>query len=374
MRWALLLLCLWGCDSNTTTSGDDPTDAVPFPDSALLDMGVVDVGLTDAQPRPDASMIPPHDGGVTQMDAGQLDGALSDFDLPDIELADAEVPDGAASDAILLDGEASDAAQPDAEALPPPWVRWDQDRVRIPAGFFVRGSRLPVHPEREKPQRAIEMSAFEIHRDEVSLRAWADCVEAGACEVPGDGSGCTWPLRDSAPRLPVTCVSRDQARAYCVALGGDLPTEAQWEYAARGACNQRGDGVCEQGIDDPDFPWPGPELGCRQARSQLCPDWSEGPEQVWWRSPDGDSIFGVRNMGGNVAEWVLDDYVEDAYVPVEGDALDPVVIQPGTPGIVRGGHYATPGVQALRVAHRQPADPATPRPEQGVRCAFPAAP
>lgn len=300
------------------------------------------------------------------------DADIRDADLPDGEISDADLPDGEIPDADLPDVDPPDADLPDAEPPEvgglPAWARWDQALISVPEGTFVRGSRLPDQPADEKPQRAIAMSAFQIHRDEVSLRAWADCVDAGHCAPPSAGEGCTWPQRERAPRRPVNCVTRAQARVYCQALGGDLPTEAQWAYAARGACNQRGEAVCEQGVDDPDLPWAGVERTCRQVRSAFCLDWAEGPDPVWWRSPDGDSILGLRNMAGNVAEWVRDDYVADAYA---ADAeVDPFTARPGAPGVVRGGHYATVGIDGLRVADRQPADPSVPRATYGLRCVF----
>jgi len=104
--------------------------------------------------------------------------------------------------------------------------------VRIPAGPFWRGCNEAVDTEcqaNEKPYRQIILSAFDIDATEVTQAEYQRCVGAGRCAAPS----CGWDPANKA-RHPVVCVDWSQADNYCAAVGKRLPTEAQWEKAARG--------------------------------------------------------------------------------------------------------------------------------------------
>jgi formylglycine-generating enzyme required for sulfatase activity len=166
--------------------------------------------------------------------------------------------------------------------------------VYVPAGEFLMGSSDddPDAAPDEKPQHTVYLDAFWIDKTEVTNAQYRKCVEAGACEEPR----CWDDDRYSAPDQPVVCVTREAAQAYAVWAGGRLPTEAQWEKAARGT-------------DGRIYPWGDSALDCTKANCGRC---AEGPLPVG-SHPDGASPYGVLDMAGNVWEWVADWYAEDYY-------------------------------------------------------------
>jgi len=172
------------------------------------------------------------------------------------------------------------------------------DRVAIPAGPFQQGSTRGE--EDERPVRTTTLRGFTIDRTEVTRADYARCVAARRCQpVPA-------PLRgpaDADPRLPVTGVSWNDARNYCRFAGGRLPTEAEWEKAARGS-------------DGREYPW-GDELACDRANwgnfegEGPCAGKNPGRPVAVGSYPTGASPYGVLDLGGNVWEWVADKYEDE---------------------------------------------------------------
>ena len=165
--------------------------------------------------------------------------------------------------------------------------------VAVPAGQCTIGSDEEAD---ERPRHRVWVAAFFIDRDEVTEAAYAACVAHKQCppltfveEPPG--------------QLPVTSVSFFEAVSFCRFLGKRLPTEAEWERAATGDGNRR-------------FPW-GDQPDCAQANfgnyegEGRCPHNPGRPIAVG-HFP-GASPFGVRDLAGNVWEWVADRYRPDAY-------------------------------------------------------------
>ena len=172
------------------------------------------------------------------------------------------------------------------------------DRVVVPAGPFTRGS---AHgDDDERPVRSQALSAFAIDRTEVTRTAYGACVAAGRCKsVPADFSGA--PGSDGT--LPVTGVSWFDARDFCRFAGARLPTEAEWEKAARGT-------------DGREFPWGSDALGDRANWGDFdgegpCAGQNPGFPVAVGRYPTGASPYGALDMAGNVWEWVGDRYDED---------------------------------------------------------------
>ncbi len=106
----------------------------------------------------------------------------------------------------------------------------------VPAGEFTMGSDNGEGDE--KPVHTVYLDAFWIDQTEVTNKQYQACVDAGTCEPPSDASSSTHPSYYENPEFdnyPVIYVNWDKANRYCeVWAGGDLPTEAQWEKAARG--------------------------------------------------------------------------------------------------------------------------------------------
>lgn len=248
--------------------------------------------------------------------------------------------------------------------------------VRIEAGWFEMGSddedvaravRLceATMPEGggcgpalfvdEQPRRRIYLSAYAIDRTEVSNAAYRRCVAAGVC-APSRTSD--EDVRLGLDEQPVSGVRHDEASRYCAWVGGQLPTEAQWERAARNGSRR-------------DFPW-GEDYNGRVANhgsGMAEPDPGDGydfaaPVTAF---PDGKSAYGLLNMAGNVWELVADRYAPRAY-QTERD-VDPTGPEDGDAYVVRGGSWRSP-VFALRVSHRGKVPATESHPDVGFRCAY----
>jgi eukaryotic-like serine/threonine-protein kinase len=173
--------------------------------------------------------------------------------------------------------------------------------VYVPAGTFGMGGETatPVHD--------VTMDAFWIDRTEVTNAQYAKCVAAGQCGNPAETKSST---RDSYygdneyDNYPVISVSWNDADNYCRWIGGQLPTQAQWEYAARGPM-------------DYTYPW-GNDFD--SARLNYCDkncgsDWADKSVDDGYADtspvgnyPQGTSWIGALDLAGNVWEWVLDQY------------------------------------------------------------------
>jgi formylglycine-generating enzyme required for sulfatase activity len=208
------------------------------------------------------------------------------------------------------------------------WIRAADgaEMVYVPAGEFLMGSTDddPDASDYEKPQHTVYLDAFWIDKTEVTNAQYRKCVEAGACEEPPYWNDDTY----NAPSQPVVGVSWDGAQVYAAWVGGRLPTEAEWEKAARGT-------------DGRIYPWGNSAPDCNKANYEGCAD---HPLAVG-SHPDGASPYGVLDMAGNVWEWVADWYDEGYYVsapfrnPAGPDSGDFRVLRGGTffsdPGYVR---------------------------------------
>ncbi|UPT75317.1 MAG: formylglycine-generating enzyme family protein [Elusimicrobiota bacterium] len=224
----------------------------------------------------------------------------------------------------------------------------DIDWVRIPAGSFWMGSG---EFETEQPVHKVTLKAFDLARTETTNRQYAACVAAGACEA--QDPDCLGPAF-RGPEQPAVCVSWDMARAFAAWAGGRLPSEAEWEYAARGA---GGDGRYAWGDAAPD---------CSRV---VFGDSPEGPgcgRGATWpvcSKPLGNTPQGLCDMGGNVWEWTEDRYHADYRgAPADGSAW---VSEPATPlRSDRGGQWDG-DAHNLRVWNRDSEVPAI-RAERGT--------
>lgn len=208
--------------------------------------------------------------------------------------------------------------------------------LHIPAGTFEMGIDIPEAYSNEKPVHRVTLSAFCMDRTEVTLDAYDACVKSGRC-ADGGGTGLysCGKLPEHSGR-PVNCVTWTQAEAYCEAQGGRLPTEAEWEYAARGTDGR----LYPWGNEPPDRTrfWAG------DAEDRYCPSC---PTKVG-SFPRGASPFGVLDMIGNVKEWVADYY---GPYPA-GPQTNPLNTRPRSPEyrarVLRGSHAGYKPENALR--------------------------
>ncbi|WP_437671227.1 bifunctional serine/threonine-protein kinase/formylglycine-generating enzyme family protein [Sorangium sp. So ce131] len=250
--------------------------------------------------------------------------------------------------------------------------------VLIEGAEFQMGSEADAEtPSDETPRHGVTVRSFCLDATEVTVKSYLDCE---ACERPRqtvESEGLTPNGRSfwsqfcngpEAPDHPINCVDWYQAKAYCAASGKRLPTEAEWELAARGQ-------------DAWTYPWGhappsgerlnacGPE--CSQMLTERLEKVGKGPWPRMYndgdaapatapvgRSPAGKSPAGTVDLAGNVWEWT-----ESHYCPYDrGDCDD-------SRRVLRGGGWDTVESQYVRSAHRRPSAPTARGWSIGFRCA-----
>ncbi len=186
-----------------------------------------------------------------------------------------------------------------------------EEWVTIPGGRFQMGSNSGGRCE--KPVHSVNVPTFQMTKTEVTLNQYKSCVDAGKCERPtdnGDNKYCNWGHGNRGEH-PINCVNWSQARRFCEWVGGRLPSEAEWEYAARsGGKNQK-------------FPWGNTEASCSYAVMDENGIKGCGEGRTWpvCSKSRGNTSSGLCDMSGNVSEWV-EDWYQCSYkgAPTNGDA------------------------------------------------------
>lgn len=201
----------------------------------------------------------------------------------------------------------------------------------------------------------VKLSDYWIDRTEVTMGDYSRCVEAGPCNaIPLAAGG----RRFTEPESPATLVTWGDAVTYCRFRGGRLPTEAEWERAARGTTNRR---LPWGNVFDPHFV-NGGRLGLewfseKDGFTELAPVGSF----VVGQTPDG-----IADLIGNAEEWVADWYAPEYPEASEVNPKGPSV---GDVKVLRGGSYWSAPAW-LRAQNRDFAFPSERRPWRGFRCAY----
>jgi formylglycine-generating enzyme required for sulfatase activity len=219
-----------------------------------------------------------------------------------------------------------------------------------------------------QPVHNVTLSAFELDRYEVTAAQYEACVAAGACTPAGSGSSATSGVAGKENH-PINEVSWHQAEAYCQWRGMRLPTEAEWERAAKGTVHRR-------------FPWGDdcPMIFDANHCEEL--NWDQSPAKANCSEarcfdsfaqtapvgsfPEGVSPEGVHDLAGNVFEWVADWYDPSYYSA--SPATDPAGPSSGSYRVARGGSHNNYG-SALRTTVRNSYAPSHTASNLGFRCA-----
>ena len=227
-------------------------------------------------------------------------------------------------------------------------IRPPEQMALVPAGEFLMGAEDGLADAR--PLHRVYVSSFWFDKYPVTNRQYQQCTESGVCSFPRDRSTYDDPTR---AEQPVTNVTWNQARGYCRWLGKRLPTEAEWEKAARGT-------------DGRLFPWGNKvELFKVRAKPSEQKIMKDGSDPVG--SADvAVSPYGVVDLVGNVSEWVNDWYAEDYYR--SAPARDPQGPVRGSFRVLRGGELSDRPLE-LRASYRGWDDVTYWGPSLGFRCA-----
>ncbi|NUP14080.1 MAG: SUMF1/EgtB/PvdO family nonheme iron enzyme [Polyangiaceae bacterium] len=223
----------------------------------------------------------------------------------------------------------------------------------------------------ESPAHEVELAAYLLDVTEVTVHAYRICMEDGACTEPGRHGYCNYGQEERGEDHPINCVTYDQATAFCKWAGKRLPTEKEWEHAARTASDAAGSKKVDL------FPWGGTPPTVKHAnvcgaecgpffakRGKAVPMMHEVDDGFPVTAPvgsfaEGATKEGLYDMAGNVWEWTKSPYC--AY-PDEQCGND-------TDFVIRGGGYQTHQPRTLEATSREGLGRTEATETVGFRCA-----
>jgi len=276
------------------------------------------------------------DSGADDDESLPDDDAATDDDAVDDDAVDDDVSDDDTADDDTADDDTTPADDDDDSTPDEFGLTW----IEIPAGLFAMGCSPQdwMCEADEYPVHDVNISAFQMTRTEITQQQYE--IVAG----PHENENADRPL------CPVETVTWREAEDYCEAVGGHLPTEAQWEYAVRAGTTTR----------------------------YYCGDNKACLEEIAWYYPGSNSVshpvgnkepnaFGLYDMLGNVWEWVHDWYSPSYYR--NSPDTDPIGPDHGQYRILRGGSLYDSDIAYLRVSFRPNDDPNITYGNIGFRCA-----
>lgn len=260
---------------------------------------------------------------------------IAEADLPPIDIDRSD--DDEQIDAEQID---ADPVDPDADLIP------SENMMLIEGATFMMGCEIGVAPNctqtNSLPQHEVTVSGFEIDVYEITKKEYEACIAAGGCENDIDNDLLLYQTNTDLPfcvlnsayddLYPVNCVSWYGARAYCAWAGKRLPSEAEWELAARGT-------------DGRYYPWGNtPAPSCDNTVMYGENDWGcdQGLSLPVGSKAEGASPYGLYDMAGNMWEWVEDDWhdsYDDPSRPDDGSAW--VDAERSENRVIRGASFMT---------------------------------
>lgn len=209
-------------------------------------------------------------------------------------------------------------------------MRWldGSTLVYIPAGDFTMGNN-----DFNAPSHNVTLDGYWIQQTPVTNRMYEQCVKSGSCAAPRQELGGPVFSNPQFASHPVVGVNWEQAQNYCEWIQGSLPTEAQWEKAARGTSGNN-------------FPWGTSRPTCELLNFSGC----NGSTTNVTAHEEGKSSYGVFDMAGNVFEWVFDWYGQNYYG--ESPSVNPTGPQSGEYRVVRGSSFDTAAEQLASAIRR----------------------
>lgn len=222
------------------------------------------------------------------------------------------------------------------------------EMVRVTGGTFQMGSDSGQPDER--PVHAVTVGTFLLDRTLVTVGAYRRCVAAGICTAPAKGAPCNWTDAAGAREAhPINCASWFQAADYCALQRKRLPTEEEFEYAARGPVGS----AYAWGNAAPIVPGRGQPQLCWNQTLSTCPVAAFAPTLLGQPSPDG-----AFDLSGNLWEWMAGRYCPYGAMPKCSENLS-----------LRGGAWNRTDPQDMRAARRNATVADAQASDVGFRCA-----